>query len=158
MFTQSNVGDFLSYIGLWMVFTQMFLTRKASNYFKEYQILRFSLVGTGIGIVLYLFAATSWQIIFIAPIFAICNGLSQANLSALISRSSSQTAQGEIMGIVASIQAIAQIVSPLVAGIIAVDFTPSSPILASSLILTLSGIFFIKYFDPKKHYLFVDSK
>lgn len=158
MFTQSNVGDFLSYVGLWMVFTQMFLTRKASNRFKEYQILKISLVGTGVGILLYLFALASWQLIFIAPIFAICNGLSQANLGALISRSSSQTAQGEIMGIVASIQAVAQIISPIIAGVIASDLNPSSPILTSSLILTLSGIFFIKYFNPQKHYLFVDTK
>lgn len=158
MFTQSNVGDFLSYVGLWMVFTQMFLTRKASNRFKEYQILKISLVGTGVGILLYLFALASWQLIFIAPIFAIFNGLSQANLGALISRSSSQTAQGEIMGIVASIQAVAQIISPIIAGVIASDLNPSSPILTSSLILTLSGIFFIKYFNPQKHYLFVDTK
>ena len=142
-FTQGGIGDFFSFMGLWIVFTQAVLTRQIAKYFKENQVLKFTIFLDGVFIGLMFFAATSWVLYLIAPFIAVCNGLSFANLTGLISRSSDQKIQGEILGINASIQALAQLIPPILSGFIAASFTPETPILVASVIIMFSGGLFI---------------
>lgn len=148
-FTQGGVGDFFSYVGIWIAFTQIVLTRKLAKYFNEKQILRITIIGDGIAIGLMFLPNLWWQVFLIAPLIAICNGLSFANLTGLISRSASPEIQGEVLGINASIQALAQLLPPVLGGLIAAIITPETPLLVSSSIIILAGIFFIVSFKPK---------
>ena len=62
------------------------------------------------------FAASPWVIYPLAAGFSVFNGLVFANLSGLISRSADQKIQGEILGINASVQALAQLIPPVLSG------------------------------------------
>lgn len=149
-FTQGNIGDFFSYIGIWVAFTQAVITRQLSKYLTEKQVLRFSLVGSGAAVGLMFFAGAWWQLLILAPIFAICNGLSFANMSGLISRSADQKIQGEILGINSSVQALGQLIPPVLSGIIAASFSSGATVLTASVIMITAGLIFLSFYHPKK--------
>lgn len=147
-FTQGHIGDFFSFMGLWIAFTQGFITRKISKYFNEQRVLTFTIIGDGIFIGLMYFSPNSLSLYLIAPFIAICNGLTFANLAGLISRSADQKIQGEILGINASIQALAQLIPPVLSGFIAASFSPSAPLIVASVVIIFSGVLFIVLYKP----------
>lgn len=138
-FTQGHIGDFFSFMGVCIVLTQALVTRQISKYFKESQVIKFTIILDGVFIGLMYFAPTWWSLYLITPFIAICNGLSFANLAALISRSADQKIQGEILGINASVQALAQLIPPILSGFIAASFSPETPLIVASLIIIFSG-------------------
>ncbi len=148
-FHQSNIGDFFSYIGLWVAFTQAVITRKLSSAFKEEKILRASIIIAGLGVGLYFFPSLWWQLYLIAPFFAVANGLSQANILSLISKSVDATIQGETLGINSSVQALAHSLPPMLSGYIAASITPEAPIVVSSLTIVAAGLVFLFFHKPR---------
>lgn len=148
-FTLGNIGDLFSYMGLWIVFTQAFITRKIASRYQEDETLKITLFGVSFAVLIYLFPHSWWQLLFIVPLMAIFNGLSNVNLTTLISRSAGPKIQGEILGINASVQALAQAVPPILSGYIAASLTPSTPILVSFIVLLLAGFTFVFLYHPK---------
>lgn len=146
-FNQGQIGDIFAYIGLWVAFTQGFLTRRLS-FLKEYQILRVAMVGNALSIFMFFLPQQSFWLYFIIPIFSIQNGLVTANLLGLISRSGNQDNQGEILGINASLQALGQGIPPLLSGLLASRLDPSFPTLASALVLLCSAVIFNLFYRP----------
>lgn len=149
-FTQGNIGDFFAYMGIWIVITQVVITRKVASFAGESAVLRVTIVGTAIATILYFVPHVWWQLLLIAPILAINNGLTHANLLGLISRSADASIQGEILGINASMQALAQAIPPVLSGLVAASFNPEMPILVAALIILLSWAFFCTVFHPFK--------
>ena len=147
-FTQGNIGDFFSFIGTCIVITQSLITRQVANYFSEQSTLKITIIANGIFIGLIYFFSTPLMIYVLSAGFAICNGLTFANLSGLISRSSDQKIQGEILGINASVQALAQLIPPILSGFIAASIAPEAPIIVASTIIIISGALFIVFFRP----------
>jgi DHA1 family tetracycline resistance protein-like MFS transporter len=141
-FTQGGVGDFFSFMGIWIAFTQIVITRRLANYFTESQILRVTIIGDGIAIALLFLPTAWWQLYLLVPFVAIFNGLSFANLTGLISRSADKTIQGEVLGINASVMALGQLVPPLLGGFIAAGVTPEAPVAVSAGIIIMAGLFF----------------
>lgn len=88
---------------------------------------------------LYSVVTAPWMLYAIVPFFAISNGLVTANLSARISRSALPGAQGEILGINASMNSFSQAVIPPFAGVIAVTFSVSTPLLFGSLMVFIAA-------------------
>lgn len=149
-FSQGNIGDFFSYIGLWVAFTQAVITRQLARYFSERQILRFSLIGGGLAVGLMYFASSWWQLYIFAPLFAICNGLSFANMAGLISRSAEAKIQGEILGINSSVQALGQLIPPVLSGLIAASFSPGATVITASTVILLAGLTFLLFYRPQQ--------
>ncbi len=147
-FNQGNIGDYFSYVGLWVAFTQAVITRLLSRRLAEYQILRVSILGMGMVMPLYFLPTVWWQLLFIAPFFAMFNGLSQANSAGLISRSVDNSVQGEILGINASVQALAQAIPPMLSGFIAAKLSPETPILVGSTVIICGWIVFMLFHKP----------
>ena len=157
---QGNIGDFFAYVGIWISISQAVVTRQISKHLSEDQVLKFSLLLTGVGILAIFLANQWWQLLIIVPFFAIFNGLSLANTSGLISRSVDDKVQGEVLGISSSVQALAQSLPPMISGYIPsisftlfgllVKFTPETPILFSSITIIISGILFILFYKSKK--------
>ncbi len=143
-FNQGNIGDYFAYVGLWITFTQVVITRRASSRFEETEILRFSIFGMAIALVLYFVPTVWWGILLVTPLFAICNGLTNANLTGLISRSTDSSRQGEILGIGSSVQALAQSIPPVLSGFIAAKLAPEAPIWVSALCIGIAGLLFWK--------------
>jgi len=148
-FTQSNIGDFFAYVGIWIAFTQIVVTRFMARHFKEEAILKYSLIVSGIAIAFYFLPDTWLGLFIITPFFAIPNGLTMANSTAIISKSADANIQGEVLGIGASVQALGQAVPPILSGFIAASITANAPIIISSIIITATGLVFAIFYRPK---------
>lgn len=152
-FNQGNIGNFFAYIGIWIIITQFFITGRVAAKFKAPQVLRITLMTTAI-VILFYFIPRSWiGLLMISPFFAISNGLSQANLLGLISISADASIQGEVLGINASVQALAQSIPPIISGILAYEISPLAPIVVASAVVFISGIFFWTSFKPKSAFV-----
>src|SRR6185437_10784149 len=117
-----------------------------SHRFEEIQILKFSLILTGIFLFIYLLPNQAWQLLLIVPFFAIANGLSQANLTGLVSRSVEGSVQGEILGINTSVAALAQSIPPMLSGFIAAALAAEAPIAVSAIVIVIAGLWFIFFY------------
>ena len=129
---------------------QALVTRQLSYRFREDQVLRFSMIVMGIIISFYIFLTEWWMLLIFAPFLAICNGVTQANIPGLISRSSGREVQGQVLGLTTSVQALAQSIPPVLSGIIAAVSFPEMPIVVSGVVIILSGLFFITMYKAPK--------
>lgn len=143
-FTVGQIGNFFGYIGVCSVFTQLVVVRLMGNKFDQVSVLRFAYPAIGVAILLYLLPNHAWWIFVIAPFFAIPNGIQMANFGALLSRRSQPQERGETLGINASFNSLGQALPPLLAGIIAVMFSPGTPILIAGCFVFAAGILFIQ--------------
>lgn len=142
-FTEGNIGDFFAYVGLWIAITQGLITRNIANRFSEDSVLKVSFIMTGIAVFLYFLPTQAWQLLLVTPLFAIFNGLTQANSSGLISRSANKEIQGEVLGINSSVAALAQAIPPVLSGYIATSLDATTPILVSGIVMAIAGVFFV---------------
>jgi DHA1 family tetracycline resistance protein-like MFS transporter len=142
-FDAPHIGNFFGYIGLCVIFTQLVIVRFVSKKYKDVQILRYAYIVAGLAVVLYLIPKVSWWIFVIAPIFAIANGLQQANFGALFSKRIDPKQRGEIMGINTSVNSLGQAIPPLLAGGIASLLAPWAPVFIASIVIIIAGIIFI---------------
>ncbi len=147
-FNQGNIGDFFAYIGILSAITQIFLTKRISSIFTDQQIIRVTIFGSAIGILLYFLTTESWQLFLVAPFLAFNNGLTFANITALISKNAGSEIQGEILGINASLQALGQAVPPLLSGYIAAKLSPETPLVVSSIFILASALVFLFLYKP----------
>ncbi|MEI7682693.1 MAG: MFS transporter [Candidatus Saccharibacteria bacterium] len=151
-FTQSNVGDFFAYIGIWIALTQGVLTPLLAKYFKNYQILRFTFFGMGLALFAQLLPSNATQLLFAAPLIAIFVGLTMANTSALISLSAGAEMQGEILGIDASVQALATAIPAIISGYVA-TMGVNMPVIVGAVVVMIGGLIFVGFYRPSNHLL-----
>ncbi|HSX52961.1 MAG TPA: MFS transporter [Patescibacteria group bacterium] len=149
-FTQSNIGDYFAYVGLWIAFTQAVITPRIAKVRKSYQVLRVSMIAVGIGLFMLLWAHNTTQLLLVTPIFAIFVGQTIANATSLVSTSVGPEIQGEVLGINFSVQALAQAIPAALSGYLAV-ISIRTPIIAGASIIILGGIWFIAVYRPGKH-------
>ncbi len=149
-FTQGNIGDFFAYVGICVAITQAVVTQFFAKRYSQSQILTYTLFFTGIFLVLYLAPAHAWQLLFVVPFFSMANGLTMANMNALISKRAPEEIRGEIFGISSSVQALAQTIPAVLSGFIASVLKPSTPILVSALCILVGSLFFTLV-DQKKN-------
>lgn len=145
-FDQGNIGNFFAFIGLWSVITQAVFTKFIAKFFSEERILKMTLLGSGIIVLIYFLPQHSWQMYLIPPFFGLCTGLTMANLSSLLSRRAPQEIQGKIFGINASVSALAQAIPAILSGFIAAILAPESPIVIASIFILFSAFIFIKFY------------
>lgn len=157
-FSQSNIGDFFAFVGIWIAFTQAVITPMLAKRFKPYQILRVSFIASGITLFGYLLASNTTQLLLVTPIFAIFLGNSIANSVALVSISADKHIQGEVLGINASVQALAQTIPAALSGYIAASLTISAPVLVGGLAVIAGGLLFNFIYRPPAHLLHQDME
>jgi DHA1 family tetracycline resistance protein-like MFS transporter len=142
-FTQSEIGNLFAYVGIWIAITQGFLTGVVAKRWSERQVLNVTFVLTGLGLLLFLVPGPWTVMLFTVPVFAIINGLTQANYMGYLSRSVSEDVQGEILGINMSVTALAQAFPPILSGFIAAKTAPSMTIVLASIFVTIGGVLFL---------------
>lgn len=151
LFTQSNIGDFYAVIGFFIVITQALITRRVAANFSEKQVLRISLIMAGISVLFYILVPSTHRefLWLVVPIFALFQGLTQANSTSLISKSGESDKKGQILGINSSIQALAQTIPPIIAGFVAAGsgiLKAELPLIIASIIMTLAGVVFTIFY------------
>lgn len=115
-FSEAGIGTFFAAIGVWIVITQGFILRVLSKKYTSRVILRYSILGVAGALALYPFMPSSLYLYLMLPLIAIPQGLSMANISALVSSGVSANKQGAALGINSSLGALAQGIIPLAAG------------------------------------------
>ena len=117
-FTQSQVGEFFAYMGIWIALSQGAFLRPLSKKFKPREILSYSIILLAITLPMLLVPTNKIWLYLIIPFIAIFQGLTQPNSTAIISNLVDREKQGEILGINQSISALAQAVPPIIAGFV----------------------------------------
>lgn len=144
-FTEGMLGNYFAYVGIWIVFTQGVLTRYASKKFSETTILKNSLIAAGLCVIAIVMAPRAEILYFIIPFYAAAIGLTNANITALISRSAGPSIQGEVLGLNGSLNALAMTMPPLISGVIAASTEPFIPLLIAAIIMIGAGLYFIDH-------------
>ena len=148
-FKVNNVGDFFAYIGVCIALTQGLLTPRLAKRFTNRQILRISIPGLGFALFLQTLPHNTTQLLMVAPFIALFNGLTMANISALVSLSADKKIQGEVLGIEASVQALAQAIPAIIAGYIAV-LGVSVPVIVGGSVVLAGGLVFNLFYRSAK--------
>lgn len=131
--SEGTLGTYFGVVGLWIVITQGIILRFVTKRFQERQILKITLLCIGSALILMPFVPTMFLQFCFIPLIAIPQGLSIANMSALISKSVSKEKQGAALGINGSLGAFAQGVIPTAAGFISSLFGVIIPFILGGL-------------------------
>jgi MFS family permease len=106
------------------------------------------MVLAAVGVMLTLLPTATWQQYAIVPIITSGIGMASATITALVSNSAGPEVQGEVLGINASLQALAQALPPLVAGFAAARFGIELPIVLASVVVIIGAIVFTTTYKP----------
>ena len=147
-FSQSKTGDFFAIVGLFIAIMQGLVVGLISKRLSDHKVLRFSLFGQAAVMAVYFAAHTTTPLYMVIPLFALFQGLSQANLGALISRSAEPGHQGEAMGIYSSVSSLAQVPASALVGYITGSITSNTPIVVAVILIALAGVAFNVLFRP----------
>jgi MFS transporter, DHA1 family, tetracycline resistance protein len=146
-FQANNIGDFFAYIGIWIVLTQAVLTQRLAKYFSNWQVLRYSVFLMPIALLSLFWPHNTMELLMVAPLIPISVGLTNANSVALVSRSAPGNIQGEVLGINASVQALAQSIPAALVGYLG-GISQNIPILVAAATVSLAGLVFWTLYKP----------
>ncbi len=144
-FRESNIGMIYAYLGIWIAFTQGFVTRFVSKKLEPGKVLQISLLCTSLFIAAVLLPKNPAYLYFIIPFYAMSNGLTNPNASAIVSNMAGKESQGEILGINQSIQSVGQALPPMISGALA-GINTKLPIVAASILIFTAWVVFIAFF------------
>lgn len=142
-FDQVAIGYYIGYIGICLVLVQAFVLPFVARRLDTVSMLRVSLLTGSAAIFAYYIPAAIPGLILVGALVALTNGLSMAGLPSLVSYRTSAKVQGEVLGINASVQALAQAVPPILAGFLAADIAPVAPVYIAGATIGLSWIVFM---------------
>ena len=146
-FSQSNVGDFFAYVGIWIAFTQGFLAPKLAKRYPNWVIVRFSIPMLSLAILTCFIPDNTTQLLLITWCVPVFVGCVFANATSLVSASAPAHMQGEVLGINASVQALAQAIPAALTGFLA-SIAVNVPLYASSATIAVGAIVFIVFYRP----------
>ncbi len=124
---EAQLGNYFAAIGIWIILTQIVILRIVSKRKTPLQVLRVSMILVAVASSLTPFMSTLFLQYVLLPFVAIPQGLSMANLTALLSSSVPKEKQGVALGINGSLSALSQGITPLLGGVIAGLFGISMP-------------------------------
>ncbi len=135
-YDESGIGIFFGVVGVWVVITQGFILRVISRRFVDRQLLQFTIPLVGVSVLAFALVPQASLLYAVIPFMAIPQGISMANLTAILSKHVSPDSQGKVLGINGSLSAFSQGAVPLIAGSLAavVGITPT---------LAIGSLFFI---------------
>jgi DHA1 family tetracycline resistance protein-like MFS transporter len=148
-FRTKDVGDFFAYIGICVAVSQAVLVPLAVKRYKIHNILRFSLPASGISLFLLLLPTNTAGMLAVGPLLAVFGGMVMATAPALVSLSATHKEQGEVLGIEASLQALAQAVPAIISGYVA-TMGVDMPVIVGGLCIMAGALVFISLYKVPK--------
>ncbi|HMT55323.1 MAG TPA: MFS transporter [Candidatus Saccharibacteria bacterium] len=146
-FTPANVADYFSLIGIWIAVFQGALIPVVAKKLKNYQVLRFSLFGAALSVLIILSVTSFSGALIVSPLIPLFVALSMANMIALVSSVSEPGIRGEVMGIYSSVEALAQGIPAVISGYIA-SIAVWMPSVIAATLMVLAGLIFWATFRP----------
>jgi MFS transporter, DHA1 family, tetracycline resistance protein len=147
-FTQGEIGDYFALLGAVGLVTQLFVVRRVAQRWAPAQVLRLMLWLAGLFMLIATWMPTAWAFVAWMPFFAVCSNLNQTNATGLISARAGAAVQGEVLGLNASVAALAMGIPPVLSGFLAAALSPAAPITAASLLIFLSAWVFTRRYRP----------
>lgn len=144
-YTQGQIGDMFAYIGIWIALTQGVGVRILARYISSKKILVYSILFFGISLFVLLLPQKSHLFLIVLPAIAIFNGITQPNLTSIVSSLADEKSQGEVMGINQSLVALAQALPPIFSGFLAAIDT-RLPIVTAGIIILIAWFFYFFFF------------
>ena len=149
----TQIGNFYAFLGLCIAIAQGTTTRIFSKYFRSEQILKVTIFCMAGLILCMSIPKNPLYLYFITPFLAVSNAFTFPNSSAIVSNLSAKDSQGEILGISQSVQALAQVIPPVIAGF-AISINYNLPIYISSTLIFIAWIVFTLLFNKKDKHVF----
>ena len=148
-FTQSQTGDYFAIVGIFIALTQGAVVGVIAKKLPDHRVLRFSILFNGLAMLGYVAATSKLTLYLFIPVLALFQGLTQANISSLISRSAEPGKQGEVMGVYSSVSSLAQVPASALVGYITSGIGSNTPLVVSSILIILSAAVFVTLFRPR---------
>jgi MFS transporter, DHA1 family, tetracycline resistance protein len=148
-FNPSQTGDYFAIVGVFIAITQGVIVGVVAKKYPDFKVLRLSLVLNGLAILAFVFANSKFPLYAAIPVLALFQGLSQANISSLMSRSAEPGRQGEVMGIYSSVSSLAQVPASALVGYITASITSNTPLVVSAAMIVAAAMVFGFLFRPK---------
>jgi multidrug resistance protein len=126
---EAGLGTYFAIIGICIVITQAVILRIVTKRRSPLQILRVSMILVGVASALTPFMPSLFMQYLLIPFIAVPQGLSMANLTALLSTSVPKAKQGVSLGINGSLSALSQGLVPLLGGVTGALLGLTSPFL-----------------------------
>jgi len=114
----SQIADIFAYIGIWIVFAQGGLQRPISKKYLPLNILQISAVMLGVVLPMLLLPTEPKYIFFVLPFIAIFQGLTQPNITSVVSSQAGKDEQGQILGINQSKKSLGMAIPTIIASYI----------------------------------------
>jgi DHA1 family tetracycline resistance protein-like MFS transporter len=141
-FSESQIGEFFGYVGVWIAITQIGISRFILDRIPNRTTIVWSLSIYTIVILSLFVVSQTWMLLVGAALFSITNALAQMSILAEVSNQAHERSQGKILGLNASIYAVAQMIPPLLSGFLAATFQSNAPILAAAAVSGCAAIFY----------------
>lgn len=138
----SQSGDIFAFMGFMIAIVQGGILPQVTKRFKAPTILRYSILGIVLGFGLMLLPNKLSEVYFVLPILAVFQGLTQPNITALISLQGKDNSQGDILGSNQSINSIAQAIPPIISGFI-FSINISLPIITAAIFTLIAWLVLI---------------
>lgn len=148
-YREADIGMLFGYLGIWIAVTQGGLIRPVMRFFSPDQVIRLATLILAAALLTLLVPNQSWQIFLVIPFVSICQGLTTPNITATVSNLADADIQGEILGINQSVNSFAQLLPPLIGGIL-VGFDIRMPLLVSASFMFLAWLVFTLGVRSKK--------
>ena len=123
-----------------MVITQVFILRILSGKYSERTVLYWSFPIVGLSIALFPFLPNSTALYILLPFLAVPQGLSAANITALISKGVSAQKQGAALGINGSLMALSNGIIPIAASAASAFIGLTFPFITGAVFVGLAWI------------------
>lgn len=148
-FTTSQIGYLFAFSGFCIALVQGLVVKPVSNRIKPSNVLKITLILLAVTFPLLTIPKDPGLLYVFVPFMALFTGLSQPNATTLVSNLTSSDAQGEILGIQQSIQSLALIVPPIIAGYV-IRINIDLPLLTAGFVTFVAWIVYLLFFY-KKH-------
>lgn len=116
-----------AYVGIAMAFNQGFLVRRLLPKYGEPPLLFFGTLLFALALLLTGFASHVWMLGVSMTLLALGSGFVNPSVNGSVSLLSEANQQGEAMGVVQSLSALARILGPPIGGYLYAAFAPSAP-------------------------------
>lgn len=153
VFNETQIGYMFAYAGLWVAISQGIILTKLTKRFHLKSILVVALFLLPFALLSLLMPERAKILYLLLPFAGMFYGLSQPVAVAIISNSAKKDSQGEILGINQSVQSLAFIIPPIVAGAVS-SVHVTLPIIIGSISALFAWIVFIAFYKPGKKGMF----
>lgn len=147
--TNTHYGILYAYIGVWSIITQMGIVRIVAGRFASVDVLPITLLLLALVFPLILVIPTLPLLYCVVLFIPLTNGLNYPNLLSIISELADKRAQGRIMGINQSVNAVAMFLAPLSGGVlVSLDYT--MPLWITFILIFGSWLMFLLFYRKTK--------